>query len=76
VSTERQPEALRLADVLADPDKDGFFSALHQDAAAELRRQHALIAELVEALTHIQQVACSESPELLIATEALKKAQP
>lgn len=43
----KQPEALRLAQ-----DLDAYhMRSEHKQAAAELRRQHALIAELVEALT-------------------------
>ena len=45
----KQPESLRLADQLlaAYPR---IHAGLAPSAAAELRRQHALIAELVEAL--------------------------
>lgn len=42
---DKQPEALRLAEVLPT-----FGGATCYQASAELRRQHALIAELVEAL--------------------------
>jgi len=42
----KQPEALRLAQ-----DLDAYhMRAEHKQAAAELRRQHALIAELVEVI--------------------------
>ena len=45
----QQPEALRLADVF---EKEGYavFTNDMQKAAAELRRLHALNAELLEAL--------------------------
>ena len=45
----KQPEALRLADVF---EKEGYavFTNDMQKAAAELRRLHAINAELVEAL--------------------------
>lgn len=51
--TNKQPEALRLADVW-----DGYLPAYHygqiaDDTAAELRRLHALNAELVEALRKV-----------------------
>ena len=45
----KQPGALRLAQ-----DLDAYhMRAEHKQAAAELRRQHALIAELVEALQSV-----------------------
>lgn len=59
----KKPEALRLADEL---DNGDFYESQPQcvygwagedpcsDAAAELRRQHALIGELVEALKGVQ----------------------
>lgn len=43
----KQPEALRLA------NQCNRHAILSEKAAAELRRQHALIAELVEALKSI-----------------------
>ena len=43
--TQKQPEALRLAD-----DLDAYHTrSIHREAAAELRRLHALNAELLEA---------------------------
>jgi hypothetical protein len=49
----KQPEALRLAGVLYD---DGEVPSLDEcsAAAAELRRQHALIAELRDALKRLE----------------------
>ncbi len=50
--TDKQPEALRLADAL-DPKDEGSKTVLTiylADAAAELRRLHEVNAELVEAL--------------------------
>ena len=44
--TDKQPEALRLADVLREEGKSWWDYA----AAAELRRLHEVNAELVEAL--------------------------
>ncbi len=44
----KQPEALRLAAWL-----DGAYEGDAQDAAAELRRQHALILEMREALKSV-----------------------
>jgi hypothetical protein len=43
--TDKQPEALRLAEHLED---QGYY--LDHDAAAELRRLHEVNAELLEAL--------------------------
>lgn len=43
-------EALRLADELLDGMSDEHWNQLNAEAAAELRRLHALNAELVEAL--------------------------
>ena len=45
-----QPTALRLADEVERPYIEA--SAWEKEAAAELRRLHALNAELVEALKH------------------------
>ncbi len=50
--TDKQPEALRLADAL-DPKDEGSKTVLTiylADAAAELRRLHEVNAELLEAL--------------------------
>jgi hypothetical protein len=44
-----KPEALRLADALEATD---YYEDLHEEAAAELRRLHALNGELLEALKH------------------------
>jgi len=49
--TEKQPDALRLADALGIPHWTGLPIALHIEAAAELRRLHEVNAELVEALS-------------------------
>ena len=46
----KQFEALRLADELYGLPADDFFEALGGAAAAELRRLHALNAELLAAL--------------------------
>jgi hypothetical protein len=48
--TDKQPEALRLADEL---DKTRDIQARAWDAAKELRRLHEVNAELVEALKDI-----------------------
>ena len=48
--TDKQPEALRLADAFGIPHWTGLPIALHVEAAAELRRLHEVNAELVEAL--------------------------
>ena len=44
--TNKQPEALRLAGLLELAPEDGVEPQTTEDAAAELRRQHARIAEL------------------------------
>ena len=44
--TTQQPEALRLAELLELAPEDGVEPQTAEDAAAELRRQHARIAEL------------------------------
>jgi len=72
---------------LADgwPHRGSDARLLCEEAAAEITRLRAeadqlrsvMIAaapDLLEALIHIQQVACSGSPELAIATEAIAKA--
>lgn len=48
--TNKQPEALRLADGLEQGFQTGSISAQLDQAAAELRRLHEVNAELVEAL--------------------------
>lgn len=45
-----QPEALRLADALEELDAQFSHTGLCGEAAAELRRLHALNQELLEAL--------------------------
>ena len=55
----KQPEALRLASVI-DSWKPGVEAAA---VATELRRQHALIAELVEALRSAAPVAQQAAPD-------------
>jgi hypothetical protein len=46
MTDNRQPEALRLAELLELAPEDGIEPQTAEDAAAELRRQHARIAEL------------------------------
>ncbi len=61
MSEAKQPEALRLADSMArcEPvDFDGDFGK----AAAELRRLHALNAELLEALQRVELYASGYIP--------------
>ena len=48
--TDKQPEALRLADGLEQGFQTGSISAQLDQAAAELRRLHEVNAELLEAL--------------------------
>ena len=48
--TDKQPEALRLADGLEKGFQTGSISAQLDQAAAELRRLHEVNAELVKAL--------------------------
>lgn len=64
----KQPEALRLAQASEELAADEALmhcwpwpslAKLYIDDAAELRRQHALIAELVEALEAIHQASSS-----------------
>lgn len=65
----KQPEALRLADVLM---KDG--DAWDEKAAAELRRLYALNQELLEALKEIEKLPGMSSANLY-ARRAIAKAQ-
>ena len=44
--TNKQPEALRLAELLELAPEDGIEPQTTEDAAAELRRQHAEIESL------------------------------
>ena len=54
----KQPEALRLADYLADRNR---LDITCDEAAAELRRLHALNQELLEALKAVQK--CHRLPK-------------
>jgi len=67
--TDKQPEALRLADGLEQGFQTGSISAQLDQAAAELRRLHEVNAELVEALKIL--VDYYASP---IARDAIAKA--
>jgi hypothetical protein len=52
--TDKQPEALRIADALDELDLQFYSTELLCDnAAAELRRLHEVNAELVEALKRL-----------------------
>ena len=73
--TDKQPEALRLANALEWP-----FSgpAPLKEAAAELRRLYALNQELLEALREIERYAIFEREDAWcgeIARTAIAKAQ-
>ena len=80
----KQPDALRLADWLLD----NVQNVSHADAAAELRRLHAINAELVEALKecvedseqavsdYLQKYGTNYRPERLTAmSETVAKAR-
>ena len=62
--TTQQPEALRLAWLLELAPEDGVEPQTTEDAAAELRRQHARIAELE---ARIKTMAEEHADELLVA---------
>ena len=59
-----QPEALRLAELLELAPEDGVEPQTAEDAAAELRRQHARIAELQ---ARIKTMAEEHADELMVA---------
>ncbi len=69
-----QPEALRLAD-----DLEAFAAhgggAMDRRAAAELRRQHKVIAELLEALRWIATVNAMDYEYQKCARAAISKAE-
>ena len=71
VMTDKQPEALRLADWLESEDMP-TESASCADAAAELRRLHEVNAELVEAL---KAALSDDQPYIEKCKAALRKAQ-
>jgi hypothetical protein len=87
--TDKHPEALRLADALMFAGRFGTEDEAiaarrrikrNHDAAAELRRQHALIAELVDALRLIAgtdpvDAALDPQRAVRIARAALSKAE-
>ena len=68
--TDKQPEALRLADNLDELDEQFLTTGLCGEAAAELRRLHEVNAELVEACK-----AMAEDGWLLHGTEGMDEAQ-
>ena len=67
--TDKQPEALRLADLLEIND-----TPLNMTAATELRRLHEVNAELVEALMNIAQ-STDDCWQRYLANTALNKAE-
>ena len=71
--TDKQPEALRLADAFGIPHWTGLPIALHVEAAAELRRLHEVNAELVEALKKISE-SSDDCWQRYLANTALAKA--
>jgi|688.fasta_scaffold2446793_1 hypothetical protein len=71
-----QSTALRLADALEATD---YYEDLHEEAAAELRRLHALNGELLEALKRIdkefRKYGRQHWPEAEKARAAIAKAE-
>ena len=67
----QQPEALRLAEIPSD--YSGFTIVETQQAQAELRRLHALNAELLEAL-RVAEASVGDMGSLHIVQAALAKA--
>ena len=61
-----QPEALRLADLI----RSRYGNDINDEAATELRRLHALNAELLEALELITQVGDRAATEIARAVIA------
>jgi hypothetical protein len=72
--TDKQPEALRLADGLEQGFQTGSISAQLDQAAAELRRLHEVNAELVEALEWVATVNAMDYEYQSRAKQALAKA--
>ena len=72
---DKQPEALRLAECLTDYTECTL--AEMDQAAAELRRLHALNQELLEALTSIAKNTCCDKCQeaALVARAAIAKAK-
>ncbi|MBL8469677.1 hypothetical protein [Methyloversatilis discipulorum] len=69
MTTSEQPEALRLADWLqANYEADGV-----DEAAAELRRQHALLGEMAGAMQGVIRVADRATLEFDRAKAAIAK---
>ena len=64
MTTQQKPEALRLAWLLELAPEDGVEPQTTEDAAAELRRQHARIAELE---ARIKTMAEEHADELMVA---------
>ena len=68
----QHPEALRLADLLERDPSDWGGLTLGWKAAAELRRLHALNAELLEALKELLYARTDKAERM--ATAAITKA--
>ena len=66
----KQPNALRLADELDGTTKTGYW-----EAAAELRRLHAVNADLLEALLNLEAMAERYSPPGYPIPDAQKAAR-
>ena len=72
--TDKQPEALRLAELLELAPEDGVEPQTTEDAAAELRRLHARIAELE---ARIKTMAEEHADELMVAhLDGMRAVQP
>jgi len=77
--TDKQPEALRIADALDELDLQFYSTELLCDAAAaELRRLHEVNAELVEALwamlSEFPETEMHDNPAIVKAHDAIYKA--
>jgi hypothetical protein len=74
-----QPEALRLAEALEDAWRGVEMDEVDCQAAAELRRLHAVNAELLEALIHIgfaaMDITCERKTIRDAARAAIAKAE-
>ena len=73
--TNKQPEALRIADAFGIPHWTGLPIALHVEAAAELRRLHEVNAELVERIKNIVECCGNVAQETKVHLDAKQLAK-
>lgn len=73
--TDKQPEALVLADALLDGMSDEHWNQLNADAATLIRTQHAELSHLKDAMGHLGAALARKDALLRQAADAMYEAQ-